>query len=100
MPQVLPRSTLELKVRQSWVPGATLPYTAPATRSLSGAQSALIAPKRVLSAQTRFGALRTPKNVGHVWKSAACVILERKELQRRHFSDLERFGRKGVHLSR
>ena len=99
MPQVLPKSTLELKVRQSWWDRFLL-YTAPATRTIFGSQGALIAPKRVLSAQTRFGALRTPKNVGHVYKSAACVILERKELQRRHFSDLERFGRKGVHLSR
>ena len=56
-----------------------------------GRRSAKVAPKRVLSAQTRFGALRTPKNVGHVYKSATCVILERKELQRRNFSDLERF---------
>ena len=60
-----------------------------------GRRSAKVAPKRVLSAQTRFGALRTPKNVGHVYKSAACVILERKELQRRNFSDLERLDRSG-----
>ena len=65
VPQVLPKSTLELKVRQSWVDPFLL-YTAPATRTIFGSQGALIAPKRVLSAQTRFGALRTPKNVGHV----------------------------------
>ena len=58
-----------------------------------GRRSAKVAPKRVLSAQTRFGALRTRKNVGHVCKSAAWVILERKELQRRHLSDLERLDR-------
>ena len=90
MTQVLQRGALELKVRQSWWHRFLL-CTAPATRTIFGSQGALIAPKRVLSAQTRFGALRTPKNVGHVCKSAACVILERKELQRRHFSDLERF---------
>ena len=99
VPQVLQRSTLELKVRQSWWHRFLL-YTAPATRTIFGSQGALIAPKRALSAQTRFGAPRTPKNVGHVYKSAACAILERKELQRRNFSDVERFGRKGVHLSR
>ena len=99
VPQVLPRSSLEQKVRRFHYDLRPI-YTAPATRTIFGSQGALIAPKRVLSAQTRFGALRTPKNVGHVWKSAACVILERKELQRRHFSDLERFGRKGAFLSR
>ena len=99
VPQVLQRGTLELKVRHSSC-DQIYPYTAATRRTIFGSQGALIAPKRVLSAQTRFGALRTPKNVGHVYKSAACVILERKELQRRHFSDLERFGRKGVHLSR
>ncbi len=98
-PKVPQRGTLELNTSQScW--DRFLLYTAPATRTIFGSRSALIAPKRVLSAQTRFGAPRTPKNVGDVWKSAACVILERKELQRRHFSDLELFGRKGVHLSR
>ena len=99
VPQVLQRSTLELKVRHSSC-DQIYPYTAATRRTIFGSQGALIAPKRVLSAQTRFGAPRTPKNVGHVYKSAACVILERKELQRRHFSDLELFGRKGVHLSR
>ena len=99
VPQVLPRSTLELKVRDSSCDQILL-YTAPATRTIFGSQGALIAPKRVSSVQTRFGALRTPKNVDHVYKSEACVILERKELQRRHFSDLERFGRKGAFLSR
>ena len=55
-----------------------------------GRRSAKVAPKRVLSAKTRFGTPKTSKNVGHVCQSAACVILERKELQRRHLSDLER----------
>ena len=89
VPQVLPRSTLELKVRH-FSRCYFYPYTAPATRTLSGSQSAKVAPKRVLSAQTRFGAPKTPKNVVHVCQSAACVILERKELQRRHLSVLER----------
>ena len=60
-----------------------------------GRRSAKVAPKRVLSAQTRFGASKTSKNVGHVCQSAACVILERKELQRRHLSDLERLDPSG-----
>ena len=97
--QGAPRCTLEQKVHR-FQDDQILIYAAPATRTPFGPQSGKVAPKRVLSAQTRFGALRTPKNVGHVYKSAACVILERKELQRRHFSDLELFGRKGVHLSR
>ena len=54
VPQVLQRSTLELKVRQSWWHRKLL-YAAPATRSLSGAQSGKVAPKRVLSAKVRFG---------------------------------------------
>ena len=99
MPQVLPKSTLELKVRH-FSRCYFYPLFDRWIRMTFGRQRAKVAPKRVLSAQTRFGALRTPKNVDHVYKSAACVILERKELQRRHFSDLERFGRKGVHLSR
>ena len=41
-----------------------------------GRRSAEVARKRVLSAQTRFGAPKTPKNVGHVCQSAACVLLE------------------------
>ena len=65
VPQVLPKSTLELKVRRFHYDLRPI-YTAPATRTIFGSQGALIAPKRVLSAQTRFGALRTPKNVGHV----------------------------------
>ena len=89
MPQVLPRSTLELKVRQSW---GYLGIVIRVRRFLMvlGRRSAKVAPKRVLSAKTRFGAPKTFKNVGHVCQSAACVILERKELQRRHLSDLER----------
>ena len=89
VPQVLPRSTLELKVRQSgW-------YLQMGIRDrrflmLLGRRSAKVAPKHVLSAQTRFGAPKTLRNVGHVCQSAAWVILERKELQRRHWSDLER----------
>ena len=92
MPQVLPRSTLELKVRQSWVD----PFFVIRVRRflmVLGRRSAKVAPKRVLSAQTRFGAPKTFKNVGHVCQSAAWVILERKELQRRHLSDLERLDR-------
>ena len=55
-----------------------------------GRRSAKVALKRVSSAQTRFGAPKTSKNVVHVCQSAACVTLERKELQRHHLSDLER----------
>ena len=55
-----------------------------------GRRSAKVALKRVSSAQTRLGAPKTSKNVGHVCQNAACVTLERKELQRRHLSDLER----------
>ena len=54
VPQVLPRSTLELKVRRLYYPLVPL-YAAPATRSLSGAQSGKVAPKRVWSAKVRFG---------------------------------------------
>ena len=54
VPQVLPRSTLELKVRIICWDRKT-PYAAPATRSLSGAQSGKVAPKRVWSAKVRFG---------------------------------------------
>ena len=92
MPQVLPRSTLELKVRQSWW---YLGIVIRVRRFLMvlGRRSAKVAPKRVLSAKTRFGAPETFKNVGHVCQSAAWVILERKELQRRHLSDLERLDR-------
>ena len=52
VPQVLPRSTSELKVRRIWVNRKT-PYIAPATRSLFGARSGKVAPKRVLGAKVQ-----------------------------------------------
>ena len=94
VPQVLPRSTLELKVRQS----CQHPFFFIRDRRflmVLGSRSAKVAPKRVLSAKTRFGASKTSKNAGHVCQSAAWVILERKELQRRHLSDLERLDPSG-----
>ena len=106
MPQVLPRSTLELKVRGIWW-SRTFVIRVRRFLMVLGRRSAKVAPKRVLSAQdafrdpktikkrrTRmekcglchfgakraptaplerlgaFGPLRTPKNVGHVCKSA------------------------------
>ena len=94
MPQVLPRSTLELKVRRF---NCVSFFVIRVRRFLMvlGRRSAKVAPKRVLSAKMRFGAPKTFKNVGHVCQSAAWVILERKELQRRNFSDLERLDRSG-----
>ena len=79
-------------VTQSWVPRF---FVIRVRRFLMvlGRRSAKVAPKRVSSAQTRFGAPKTSKNVVHVCQSAACVTLERKELQRRHLSDLERLDR-------
>ena len=82
-------SSKSANVTQSWVP----PFFSIRVRRflmVLGRRSAKVARKRVSSAQTRFGASKTPKNVVHVCQSAACVTLERKELQRRHLSDLER----------
>ena len=81
-------------VTQSWVPRF---FFIRVRRFLMvlGRRSAKVAPKRVLSAKTRFGTPKTSKNIGHVCQSAACVILERKELQRRHLSDLERLDPSG-----
>ena len=45
--------------------------------------------------QAELSSVKTSKNVGHVCQSAACVILEQKELQRRHLSDLERLDPSG-----
>ena len=59
VPQVLPRSTLELKVRQSWWPGEIVIRVRRFLMVL-GRRSAKVAPKRVLSAQDAF---RDPKNI-------------------------------------
>ena len=52
--QGAPRCTLELKVRRLYYHLVTI-YAAPATRSLFGARSGKVAPKRVWSAKVRFG---------------------------------------------
>ena len=54
VPQVLQRGTLELKVRRLYYTEILL-YAAPATRTPFGSHSGKVAPKRVLSAKTRFG---------------------------------------------
>ena len=54
VPQVLPKSTLEQKVRRFYYV-IIYPYVAPATRTTFGSKSEKGAPKRVLSSETRFG---------------------------------------------